>query len=474
MRPSRVAWALSRATARPSRAAIRRGGVGVRQGGEGDGRGPAGRALAPVRVAVEQLGPGRGHDQQGHAAGLLGQVADKGQQGVVGPVQVLEHQDQRPPGRHRLKEAAPGGEGLRLLRRARPGLHVAGQAEQRRQAGLEPLALGRLLDHGRDRVGQLGRDRCRVVELEDAGLGLEDLPEGPEADALPVGQAVALAPGDQLGLGVDERPELADQPALADPGLAADGDQPHRALVPGRGVAALELAQLGLPAQERGGRALVDRDPEPAAGRGGHPHRQRLGLALDPDRGQRLVVEQPPGGPVGRLADQDAPNRRHPLKAGGGVDHVTDHALALVPVGGDHRLAGVDPDPEAEGQLPARLQDGQAAADGPFRVVLVGRRGAEHRHHAVADELVQGPPEPLDLPAQPAMVGAQQRPDVLGVGLVGAGGEAGQVAEQHGDDPAFLHPGRCGERGPAPPTEREPARDLGTTGRAAQHGSVRR
>jgi hypothetical protein len=39
------------------------GGVGVRQGGEGDGRRPVGRAPAPVRVAVEQLGPGRGHDQ---------------------------------------------------------------------------------------------------------------------------------------------------------------------------------------------------------------------------------------------------------------------------------------------------------------------------------------------------------------------------------------------------------------------------
>ena len=450
------------------------GGVGVRQGGERDGRRPVRRAPAPVRVVVEQLGPGRGHHQQGHATGLLGQVPDKGQQGVVGPVQVLEDDDQRPPGRHRLEEPAPGGEGLRLLRRPRPRLHVAGLAEQRRQAGLEPLALGRLLDHGRDRVGQLGRDRGRVVELEDAGLGLEDLPEGPEADALPVRQAMALTPGDQLGLGVDELPELADQPALADPGLAADCDHPHRGFVPGPGVAAPELAQLGLPAQERGGRGLVDGDPEPAAGRSGDPYRQRLGLALDPDRGQRLVVEQPPGGPVGRLADQDAPDRRHPLQAGGGVDHVADHALALVAVGGDHRLAGVDPDPDAEGQLPGRLQDGQPAADGPFRVVLVGRGGAEHGHHPVADELVQGAPEPLDLPAEPGMVGAEQRPNVLGVGLVGAGGEAGQVAEQHRDDPALLQPGPRGQRGPAPPTEREPSRDRSTTGRAAHHGSVSR
>ena len=127
-----------------------------------------------------------------------------------------------------------------------------------------------------------------------------------------------------------------------------------------------------------------------------------------------------------------------PLEPRGGVDHVADHALALVPVGGDHRLAGVDPDPDAEGQLPGRLQDGQPAADGPFRVVLVGRGGAEHGHHPVADELVQGAPEPLDLPAEPGMVGAEQRPDVLGVGLVGAGGEADQITEEHRDNLALL------------------------------------
>jgi hypothetical protein len=77
----------------------------------------------------------------------------------------------------------------------------------------------------------------------------------------------------------------------------------------------------------------------------------RSGLALDPDRGQRLVVEQPPGRPEGRLADQHAPDRRNPLQPGGGVDHVADHDLAVVPVGGHHRLPGVDADADVEGQL---------------------------------------------------------------------------------------------------------------------------
>ena len=268
----------------PEQGGEQAGGVVVRQRGQDDRGRPVRWAPSPVRAPVGQLGPGRGHDQQGDAARLPDQVPDEGEQGVVGPVQVLEHDHQRPPGRHRLQEAAPGGEDLVLLRGARPGGHVAGQAEQRRQPRLQPLALGRLLDRGGDDVGQLGRDRRRAVELEDAGLGLEHLPERPEADALPVGQAVALAPGDQLGLGVHERAELPDQPALAHPGLAGDGDQPHRGLVPGAGVGAPQPVQLALPAQERRGRRLVGGDPGPAAGGGGQPHRQRSGLALDPDR----------------------------------------------------------------------------------------------------------------------------------------------------------------------------------------------
>ena len=454
----------------PEQGGEQAGGVVVRQRGQDDRGRPVRWAPSPVRAPVGQLGPGRGHDQQGDAARLPDQVPDEGEQGVVGPVQVLEHDHQRPPGRHRLQEAAPGGEDLVLLRGARPGGHVAGQAEQRRQPRLQPLALGRLLDRGGDDVGQLGRDRRRAVELEDAGLGLEHLPERPEADALPVGQAVALAPGDQLGLGVHERAELPDQPALAHPGLAGDGDQPHRGLVPGAGVGAPQPVQLALPAQERRGRRLVDGDPGPAAGGGGQPHRQRSGLALDPDRGQRLVVEQPPGRPEGRLADQHAPDRRNPLQPGGGVDHVADHDLAVVPVGGHHRLPGVDADADVEGQLLHGLQDGQAAAHRPLGVVLVGRGRPEHGHHPVADELVQGPPEPLDLPPQAGMVGPQQRPHVLGVGPVRPRREPGQVAEQHRDHPPLLQPGPGGDRGPAPTTERKPSRDVGTTGGAGRHG----
>jgi hypothetical protein len=233
----------------------------------------------------------------------------------------------------------------------------------------------------------------------------------------------------------------------------------------------LEPPQLAVAAQERGGRGAVVGHPEAAAGRCRPPHRQRVGLALDHHRGHRLVVEQGPGGPPGGLADEHAADRGHPLQAGGGVDDVADHALAPVAVGGHHHLAGVDPDPHRELQFLHGAEDGQAAADGPLGVVLVGRGDAEHAHDAVADELVHDPPEPLDLVAQPGVVGAQQGPHVLGVGPVGAGREPGQVAEQHGHDPPLLDPRPGGQGGAAAAAEREPFRDLGTTGRAAQHGA---
>ena len=99
----------------------------------------------------------------------------------------------------------------------------------------------------------------------------------------------------------------------------------------------------------------------------------------------------------------------------------------------------------------------QGAAHRPFGVVLVGGGGAEHGHDAVADELVQGAAEAFDLGPQAGVVGAQQGADVLGVGLVGPGGEPHQVAEQHRDQASFLGRGlgRAGEGRPAGPAEPE-------------------
>ena len=110
-----------------------------------------------------------------------------------------------------LEEPAPRGEQLLAFgggRRLDP--------EQREQPLAEP---GAFLALGKDRV-ELGGGHVGCVGLQDPGVGLHDLPERPERDALAVGQAPTLAPGDELGFGVDVGAELGDDPALAETGLA--------------------------------------------------------------------------------------------------------------------------------------------------------------------------------------------------------------------------------------------------------------
>ena len=89
-------------------------------------------------------------------------------------------------------------------------------------------------------------------------------------------------------------------------------------------------------------------------------------------------------------------------------------------------------------QLVDRLEDSQARPRGPFRIVLVCDRGAEDGHHRVADELLDGSAEALDLDLQPFVVRPERRADVLGVGPVGAAGEADEVDEEHRDDLPLL------------------------------------
>jgi hypothetical protein len=62
-------------------------------------------------------------------------------------------------------------------------------------------------------------------------VGLDDLAERPERDAVSVGQAPSLAPRDELlPLVVDVGEELGDHAALADPRLAHDRHELARAI----------------------------------------------------------------------------------------------------------------------------------------------------------------------------------------------------------------------------------------------------
>src|SRR5438445_3953959 len=61
----------------------------------------------------------------------------------------------------------------------------------------------------------------------------------------------------------------------------------------------------------------------------------------------------------------------------------------------------------------------------------------------VADALLDGAAVPLQLRAQPRVVGLEDADDVLGIYLLGAGGEPDEVGEEHGDDLSLLAGGHA-------------------------------
>jgi hypothetical protein len=176
--------------------------------------------------------------------------------------------------------------------------------------------------------------------------------------------------------------------------------------------------------------------------------RDRLGLALQGDRLQGLVVEDLLGGGVGPLAHGHPVHRGLSLQPGGRVDHVAgDDPFPLLGSGpqGHHGLPGLDPHPDGEVkagialvQLGDGLDDPKARPHCSLRVVLVRGRSPEHRYDRVADELLHGAAVALDLASQAGVVGPDPGSHILGICLVGCGREPHQVAEQHGNDLALL------------------------------------
>ena len=185
------------------------GRLRIRERGEGDGGGVP-LSSTPARATLEQLGPGRAHDEQGDAGHAVREGVDEVEQRVVGPVEVLEDEHGRPLLGQRLDESTPGPERLveaRLSRRS--GQLDAGQREE---VALEPRGLrlvGGDVAHG---ARNLRRGLVRPVRLEDAGLRLDDLRQGPEGRALAVGQRAPLAPDDQVRVVVDGLEELPHEP----------------------------------------------------------------------------------------------------------------------------------------------------------------------------------------------------------------------------------------------------------------------
>jgi hypothetical protein len=185
-----------------------------------------------------QLRSSRAEQEERNTLRPVRQVLEEGQEGRVSPVQILETEHCRPPLRKRLQESPPRGIGL-LLRRG-----LGRCTDERREARLEPGPVGIVR---RQRAVELG---CRLggrVGLQDAALGLDHLPERPEGDALPVGQAAALAPND-VGTLLDVLKELCAEAALPHPRFTHDRHELARALLGGALIGPEQERLLQLPA----------------------------------------------------------------------------------------------------------------------------------------------------------------------------------------------------------------------------------
>ena len=165
------------------------GRVRVGERREADG-GVAAQPRAPSCVRLVQLGPCGTDDEERDALRPVGQVLQEREQRRVCPVDVLHGKHQWRLLRHRLQEPPPSREQL-LLR----GDLARLDPEQGEQPCPQPR---QVVGCGQDRIQFRGRNVLRV-RLEDSRMGLHDLAQRPERDPLPVRQAAALPPRDQLG-----------------------------------------------------------------------------------------------------------------------------------------------------------------------------------------------------------------------------------------------------------------------------------
>ena len=217
-------------------------------------------AAAPAWAALEQLGPRRRDDEERDVRDPVDELVEEVEQALVGPVDVLEDENERALLGESLEEAAPGGE--RLVAAVASELRLAGEPEEREEVRFDARLVARAGERVLDGLVDLRRDVLRRVLLEDAGLRLDDLAERPERDPVAVGEAAALAPGDELGIGLDDALELVDEPALADAGDADQREELRRALVPRPLEGVPDDAELALAADELGARLVSGVDAE--------------------------------------------------------------------------------------------------------------------------------------------------------------------------------------------------------------------
>ncbi|HEX4011812.1 MAG TPA: hypothetical protein VHX62_17455 [Solirubrobacteraceae bacterium] len=417
-----------------------------------------------------ELGP-EGQDAQGRHAGETGDDPAQQLDGRrVGPVQVLDHEEQglarRVGDQQRLEHVQRGGANVARGQR-RPvafGRSLDGEQIGQQRYRLDRVQAG--LDHGVADGGQLVVGRLGAVQRQQPLQVADDrVQDGPAmmARALP-GLGVA-------GVGTEPIQQLAHDPALADPGLAA---QMHDRAVgpPGLLPCLGQPRQLAVAAHQRRQAPLAgDLQPGDRAGRTDHPvHADRTRHPLQRLGAERLEHEEPVHQVARGVADDDRGRRGDRLQPRGDMRRLAHdrQRLARRPrthLAGDDQ-AGVDADPDPQGDaMPARQllveraqpgEDAQPGVDRPPGTVLLGAGIAEVRQQTVAGPLGGVTAELLDGRAAGLAIAGQDIAEVLGVqrlrqrcGPHDVAEHQRQMAAMHGARPTIGRlAGRCpGEGG---------------------------
>ncbi len=423
----------------------------------------SGRASASTKSAV--------------VARPLEQVLDEREQRLVGPLHVLEHEHDRQPLRHRLEEPPPGRE--EPLAVAVGDLREPEQVEQRRHHPFAVAGVGDPLANDRLQL-RLGR-RGRLV-LGDAGAHAHHLGQRPERDALAVGEAAAAVPQHLVGEAVGVLLELPGQPRLADAGDPGDrrrgarGRPRWRGTRPSAGAARARGRRTAGRGRRCGRRrAAPPRRAPPATARTG----SGLPLSSKLPAGSHTIAASV----MRRVASSTstAPGSAAPWMR----DAVFTRSPATMPwptAPTDHRrLAGRDRRPRARASSPVRSPSAWTASTSSSATRTArsassswAARRAPHRHHGVADELLDGAAVALDRARgrrRSSRSGARAPP--RGRARPRGRREPDQVGEEHRHDPPLGGRGRrpaapsaARHRRPQAPQKRSPGSFARAAGRA--------
>ncbi len=372
---------------------------------------------APRRARVEQLEPRDADQEQRDRATGARQVLDHLEQALVGPLHVLEDQDERLGVCELLGPAQrrPGDLGVR------PD-PLGGPEQSERDA--EQVGDGIALARDAELLEGLGR---RVV-VRDPGRGLHHRGDRPVRDPLAVGQRATGEHGRPL----DAVRELGDQARLADAGVAEDGHEVGPPVAQRAVVRVLQQLELRLATDER-------RLAAPLA-RGEHPFRpprpDRLARP-DLERARILGVDRTGGQPPGAGAERDRPRRRGLLEPRGEHDRFAGHEGRIAVA--DDDLSRLDAGARLEAELVDRLEHGEGRAHGAFGIVLVRLRHPERRHDGVAGELLHRPPVQRYARRRPLEVAVHAAAHDLRVARGDEPRRVDEVHEEHGRELPF-HP----------------------------------